>query len=295
LAVRQHGTVSRAQLIDLGLGHGAIDHRVKRGLLHPVHRGVYAVGHPVLSREGRWLAAVLAAGPGAVLSHMAAASLWCIRDSHARDVDVIVPRDRKRPGIRIHRVVLRADEVTVHRGIPVTNPARTLLDLAEQVTPHQLERAVHEAEYLRLTSAVSLDGLLTRHHGRRGTKALKDVVSRGRLGQDRARNDFEVDFIAFVDAHRLPRPRMNQPIGRYVVDAVWPQQRLVVELDGRDAHGTTRAFEADRARDRDLQTAGFRVLRITSRQLDNDAATIAQQLATLLSPSTSPAASPRRP
>jgi very-short-patch-repair endonuclease len=129
---------------------------------------------------------------------------------------------------------------------------------------------------------MTLDALLTRHPKRRGAKALRAIVDRGPLGHDRTRNDFEAGFLAFLDAHHLPRPKTNHPIGPYIVDALWPDQRLIVELDGRDAHTTSRAFEDDRARDRDLQTRGYRVTRITYRQLAGDQATIAAQLQALL-------------
>jgi very-short-patch-repair endonuclease len=295
LAAGQHGAVARWQLLELGLSATAIDHRVARGLLHVIHRGLYAVGHRLLSREGRWMAAVLAAGDGAVLSHRTAAALWGIRDTRRARIEVIVPRVCRRPGIDAHRSALAADEVTVERGIPVTTPARTLLDLAEQLTPQRLERAVHEAEYRRLSSPLSLEALLTRHKGRRGTAALRAIVDKGRLGSTITRSDLELDFLAFLDAHRLERPLVNEEIGPYTVDALWPAERVIVELDSRQAHETTKAFESDRARDRDLQVWGYKVVRITWRQLHADGATIAAQLSQLLSPPTTPAASPRRP
>jgi hypothetical protein len=133
---------------------------------------------------------------------------------------VIAPRRRRQPAIDCHRIVLAADEITVERGIPVTNPARTLLDLAEILTPQQLERAVHEAEYRRLTSPLSLDALLTRHRGRRGTAALKAIVDRKNLGATITKSELEVRFLALLDAHRLPRPQTNHPVGPYTVDAL---------------------------------------------------------------------------
>jgi very-short-patch-repair endonuclease len=274
--------VSRAQLLELGLGAGAIDHRVARGGLHVVHRGAYAVGHAVLSREGAWMAAVLAAGPGAVLSHRSAAALWGIRDTARARVEVTVPRVCRRPGIDAHRAALATDEVTIETGIPVTTPARTLLDLAEVLDPHRLERAVHETEFRRLTSPLSLAALLARHQGRRGTAALRAIVDRNGLGRTITKSDLELMFLAFVDRYRIPRPLVNEEIGPYVVDALWPAERLVVELDGRQAHQTTRAFEDDRARDRDLQVWGYSVLRITSRQLHRDQTMLAAQLGALL-------------
>jgi very-short-patch-repair endonuclease len=282
LAARQRGVVSRAQLLGLGLGQGAIDHRVGRGLLYPVHRGVYAVGHSVLGPRGHWLAAVLAAGPGAVLSHRSAAALWGIRDAAGARPEVTVARRRRLTSVTTHRIALAEDEITINDGIPVTTPARTLLDLAEQLTPQRLERAVHEAEYRRLTSPLSLDALLTRHQGRRGTAALRMIVDRRDLGRTRTKTELEIAFLAFLDAHHIERPRVNEPVGPYTVDALWPHQRLVAELDGRQAHQTAKAFEDDRARDRDLQVRGYRVLRITWRHLHEDERTIATQLRALL-------------
>jgi hypothetical protein len=169
---------------------------------------------------------------------------------------VTVPRERRRPGIDSHRSDLEPDEVTVDRGIPVTTPARTLLDLAEHLTPQRLERAIHEAEYRRLTSPLSLAELLTRHRGRRGTAALKKIVEQGRFGETLTKSDLEIRFLAFLDAHRIPRPLINEQLGPYEVDAIWPEHRVAVELDSRQAHLTLSAFENDRARDRDLQTRG---------------------------------------
>jgi very-short-patch-repair endonuclease len=286
LAARQHGVVSRDQLLGLGLGRGAIDHRLAAGRLHAVHRGVFAVGHRVLSRHGGWMAAVLAAGPGAVLSHGSAAALWGIRDTTRSRPEVSAARRCDRPGIHAHRIALAPDEITHERGIPVTTPARTLLDLAEQLTPQRLERAVHEAEYRRLTSPLSLDALLTRHQGRRGTAALRKIVDQNNLGSTLTRSELEIAFLAFLDAHHLERPKVNERIGPYTVDALWPQQRLVAELDSRQAHQTTRAFDEDRARDRHLLTKGYRVVRVTHRQLHHESATIAAQLRQLLTPDT---------
>ncbi|HEX2102988.1 MAG TPA: hypothetical protein VHF51_05015 [Solirubrobacteraceae bacterium] len=248
LAGRQYGVVTREQLLELGLGRAAIGHRVACARLHRLHAGVFAVGHRGLRREGWWLAAVLAAGPGAVLSHRSAAALWGIWDDRAT-VDVTVERRCRRPWIDAHRTTLPEDEVTLERGIPVTTPARTLLDLAEQLAAHRLERAVHEAEYRRLTSPLSLDALLTRHQGRRGTAALKAIVERGKIGATMTKSELEARFLSMLDRHDLPRPLVNHRIGRYEVDAIWPAQRLIVELDGRQAHATISAFERDRARE----------------------------------------------
>jgi very-short-patch-repair endonuclease len=284
LAAAQHGVVARRQLVALGLGRRAIDHRLALRRLHPVHRGVFAVGHRVLSRYGVWMSAVLAAGPDAVLSHRSAAALWGIRDTARANVDVIAPRRLgTRPRIDAHRIALPADEVTVERGIPVTTPARTLLDLAQVLTPHQLERAITEAEIRRLTSPHPLDALVARHAGGRGTATLKRILEGlHEIGETITRSELEDRFLGLLDAHDLPRPRTNRKIGAIEADAVWPRQRLIAELDGFATHATRAAFEKDRARDRALQVAGWRVVRITWRQLREDPATIAAQLEALL-------------
>jgi very-short-patch-repair endonuclease len=281
--MRQHGVVSRAQLLKLGRGYRGIDYWIAGGLLHPVHRGVYAVGHPGVTREGAWMAAVLAAGPAAVLSHRSAAALWGIRKSSRAAVDITAPRLRRRAGIKSHREVLPPDEVTIHDGIPVTNPARTLFDLAAVVNAQQLTHALNEAEVRRLTSPVSLDALLARHPRRNGAAALKRALEHQRqTGETVIRSELETAFLDVIERYGLPRPKMNAPLGPYFPDAFWPECRLVVELDSYGIHTTRKAFEEDRDRDRALTLAGYTVLRITWRQLTTNADAIAAQLAALL-------------
>jgi hypothetical protein len=288
LAKRQHGVVARRQLVALGVGHRAVDHRIAVGRLHPIHRGVFAVGHSLLTRPAAWMAAVLAAGPDAVLSHRSAAALWGIRDTARRQVDVIVPRKlRPSPRLEAHRVLLAADEITTEHGIPVTTAARTLFDLAAVLTPQQLERAVDQAEIRRLTSPTSLGALVARYPRHRGTAALRAILDAGRIGQTVTRSDLELDFLAFLDAHALPRPSANRIVGlpdrrTHEADCLFADHRLVVELDGFDTHGTRRAFEQDRERDRRLQVAGYRVIRITWLQLTTEPETLAQELRSLL-------------
>jgi len=284
VAARQHGVVSRAQLAALGIGRGAIDHRVACRRLHPLHRGVFAVGHRVLSRDGAWMAAVLAGGDGAVVSHRSAAALWGIRATDRGRVDITVRRHRRgRPGIEYHHAVLPPDEITRHRGIPVTNVARTLLDLAAVVSRDQLDHALNEAEIRRLSSPVPLDALVARHGGRRGIDAIRRALEKQRdIGETIAKSELERRFLTFIDAHGLPRPRTNMPLGPYEPDAAWPQQRLIVELDSFAIHATREAFESDRARDRALQAMGYRVVRITWRQLRSEPHAIAGQLRALL-------------
>jgi hypothetical protein len=260
--------------------------------LHPIHRGVYAVGHPLRTRSATWMAAVLAGGPDTVLAWRSAGALWEIRDSAV--LEVISARKLRRPGIRAHRIVLPDDEVTAHDGIPVTTPARTLFDLAAVLTLDQLAHAFNEAEYRRLTSPTSLDALLARYPRRRGTTNLRRVLEKHRaIGETFARSELERRLASFLDAYGLPRPLLNATSDHGELDARWPEQRLVVEVDGWAAHGTRDAFERDRARDRALVTAGWRVVRITWRQLETDADTIARQLSALLG-ATPPPRSARR-
>jgi very-short-patch-repair endonuclease len=226
---------------------------------------------------------VLAAGSDAVLSHRSAAALWGIRETARTAVDVTCPRKLRRPGIRSRCAVLLADEVTRERGIPVTTPARTLFDLAELLTAQQLERALDEAEIRRLATPLPLDALIARHPGRRGIATLRRALDKQRkIGETVTRSELEERFLAFLDAHELPRPRMNAPLGPYEPDAVWRGAGVIVELDGYATHATRRAFEADRARDRAFQVAGWRVVRITWRQLRDEPRAIAAQLRALL-------------
>jgi very-short-patch-repair endonuclease/predicted transcriptional regulator of viral defense system len=273
LSRRQHGVVSRRQLLELGMGRRAIGHRLERGRLHHVHRGVYAVGHDALSERGRWMAAVLAGGPGAVLSHRSAAALWRIAPSSRARTELGVPGRRgKRPGIQFHETHLPTDEVTVHDGIPVTTVARTLLDLAVVVDERQVERAINEAEVLRLWDEVSLAALTERYPRRAGTGKVREALRARQDGPTLTRNDLEEMFLAAVRHASLPSPEVNAALvvsgHSYEIDFLWRKERLAVELDGSAAHGTRAAFEADRQRDRILSAAGWRPVRFTWRQLD---------------------------
>ena len=286
LAGHQHGVVARRQLRVIGLGDDAIDHRLRHGRLHPVHRGVFAVGHTVLTRHAVFMAAVLVAD-GAVLCRWSAAALGGMTTTGPRDVDITVPRTlRARPDVAVHRAELPADERTTHHGIPVTTPARTLFDLAALLPPHRLERAATEAEIRRLGSPTTLAVLLERYPRRAGNRAIRELLATRAIGRNVTRQDLELRFLGFLDEAGLPRPQVNATVdlpGKpREVDGLWADRRLVVELDGFATHGTRAAFEDDRARDRALQAAGYRVVRITWRQLHEDRATVAAQLRSLL-------------
>jgi hypothetical protein len=281
LAGRQHGVVTRGQLLEIGLQRGAIRLRLERGRLHLLHRGVYAVGHRVLTEEGRWMAAVLAGGPGAVLSHRSAAAHWGIRHSQRPDIEMTVPRAlRCRPTLHFHHSCLPEDEVTISEGIPVTTVPRTLFDLAAVVPLAQLRRAVNEAEIRRLWDSLSLADLLDRHPRRPGAAAIRAVLGTPAAGI--TRNELEDRFLALLDSAGLPRPATNVPLqvdGWWLeADCRWHEQRLIVELDGRATHATRSAFEGDRARDRRLVAAGWRVVRITWRQLQDEPAALTRDL-----------------
>jgi predicted transcriptional regulator of viral defense system len=283
-AGRQHGVVSRAQLVELGLGAGAIKHRVSIGRLQPMYRGVYAVGHRALRREAWWLAAVLAAGPGAALSYRSAAELWGMRNSSRARTEVSVSRHRRSTArIEVHVVDMQADEVVVNRGVPVTTPARTLLDLAAVLSPQHLKAAFDEAEVRRLTSPTSLDALVARYPRRNGTAAIRRVLKKHNdRGVAIPTSILERRFLAVLDARGLPRPEINRLSDHGELDATWREQRVIVECDSFATHGTREAFERDRAKDRALQAAGWRVVRVTWRQLIDDADVVARQIAALL-------------
>ncbi len=237
------------------------------------------------SRESQIMAAVLLGGAGAVASHRSAAWLRSLLPYPAV-VDVTVKqRRRRRPGIRLHERALPPDEVTVHDAIPVTTVPRTIFDLAAVLPPRQVERAISEAEYQRLTDPLSLQDMLDRHPRHRGVATVRATLARADLGTSVTRSELEEWFLAFLDRHGIERPRINAGLqlnGRWIeVDCVWDAHRLIVELDGRAAHATSRGFERDRARDRALQVAGWRVVRLTWRQLLEDAEAVAADLRSL--------------
>jgi very-short-patch-repair endonuclease len=269
LADRQYGVVARRQLGALGMSETMVTARVRRGLLRRMHRGVYAVGHRRLRIEGRWVAAVLAAGPGAVLSHRDAAALHGLRHRHdgRTDVTTTARGASSRARIRIHRTtVLAQEDVTVVDGIPVTSVARTLVDLAGVVQPHQLAKALNEAERIHQVDVTAIARALERTRQRRGSghAAMRAALaSLAAKGVQLTRSELEDRFAALLDAHRLPHPLHNVLVHGFEVDAYWPAARLVVELDGHAFHHTRAAIQRDRDEDNELELAGYRVLRFT--------------------------------
>jgi len=272
--------VNRAQLLTLGLGSAAISRRIQRGLLHRIHDGVYAVGHRVLPQHGSWMAAVLAGPAGTVLSHRAVGALHGVRQSVA--VEITVPGRCRRPGIITHRAKLPADEITDVDGIPVTTITRTHFDLASVIPRHQLERAVRESDYRRLTDLLSLDDLLARHPRARGTRAIREVLEAARAAAGISKSELEARFLAFLDRHRLPRPQLNVLAAGRECDCVWPRQRVVVELDSWEAHASRAAFERDREKARGLRVAGWTPIAVTARHIEHDEPALAADLRALL-------------
>lgn len=227
------------------------------------------------------MAAVLACGSGAVLSHRSAGRLLSILPPSDGLPEVTAATHRNRPRIVLHRGILPADEVDEVLGIPVTGLARTLFDIAGAGSERELERAFHEAEVRRLTGSVSLPVLLERYPRRRGAPAVRRLLASKRP-EGITRNDFEELFVAFLDRHGLPRGIFNGTLpvrGKLLSpDCMWPEQRLLVELDSREVHATDRAFEGDRKRDRMLLVEGWRSARVTWRQLRDEPDEVAADL-----------------
>lgn len=267
LAKRQWGVVTRAQLTESGVGDSGVRDWVQNGRLHRLYRGIYAYGHDRLRLEGRWLAAVLACGPGAVLSHRDAAQLWELRQSSSALVDVTVPSRNgrmRRRGIRVHRSGrLAPEEVTTRHGIPVTIVARTLLDLADVLERQALRRAVTEAEYTNRFDLDSLIAVVEANPGRRGRRVMEAVEGR----RHRTRSPLEERFLTFAERWGVEEPESGVWLEGYEVDFLWRRVGLAVELDGLAAHATREAVRRDRRRDRVLWRAGVRTIRLTAADL----------------------------
>lgn len=282
-AARRWGVLSRAQLRALGVAPATVDYWVQTGRFAVVYRGVYAVGGVVLRAEGQRLAAVLACGPGAVLSHRSAASQWGLLGTDQERIDVMARASRHGvPGIRLHRTrSLDAQDTTSHHGIPITTVHRTLLDLAATVRDHQLENALAQAMYLQVYDQRAIDDVIARSNGHRGTGVLKEAT---RQEPQITRSMWETRMLGLVRAASLPEPICNKALhapdyGECYPDFYWPAYGLIVETDGWEAHRTLAAFRNDRAKDAALTAAGYKVLRFT---WDVDDATILRRLRPLL-------------
>ena len=283
LAARQHGVISRAQLTRLGLSGSGIDNRVARGTLHIIHRGVYAVGHPAVAPDGLRMAAVLACGADAALSHVSAGALLEVRETVSVLHDVTAPTRGRRPGLRVHRATLDPRDVTTVRGIPVTAPARTLIDLADVLEPQAVARAFEEAVRRNLLTATDMVEALKRHPGRRALPLLTAQLEHHLPGIQRTRSELEKAFVRLVAEHDIhPRPAINAHTDGYEVDALWPAHRLAVELDSLEFHRTRAAMRRDYDKALALTNAGLHVVRLDWEQVTTGAARTARTLQRLL-------------
>jgi predicted transcriptional regulator of viral defense system len=286
-AAAQHGVVTLAELGRLGLSARAVRHRVASGRLHRLHRGVYVQGRP--TEQARWMAAVRAAGAGALLSHRSAAALWKLRPDSRIRVDVTVPGStgRARAGVDVHSGVLIADrDRAIRDGVPCTSLARTLLDLATVVDASALARAVDRAEELRAFDLAAVEDVLARCRGRQGTGALRQVLA-DYVGPTITRSGAEDRFLEIVEEAGIARPRVNHWIlldegSGYRPDFLWLDARLIVEVDSREHHSTRRAFAHDRRRDRRLALAGYQTYRYAARDLYDRPEAVAAELQALL-------------
>ena len=276
--------MSRRQLLAAGLSVRTIERRVEAGRLRPLHQGVYAVGGFALGRKGTWMAAVLACGEGALLSHRSAAALWGLMRDRGLPVEVTAARGRRRRGIAVHEGGIVAADRTAVAVIPVTTIARTLFDLAEFVDESTHERAFEEADRLGLLRIADLEAVCARGVGRRALPRVRRLIDEARLPEI-TRSALEHRVLALCRDCGLPMPVTNVEVLGYEVDALWPRQRLVVEADGYAFHRHRAAFERDRVRDAALQAAGYRVVRLTYRRLIREPDAIAIELRRLLASS----------
>lgn len=285
LATRQHGVVARFQLRELGFGDEAIKTRLSYDWFHHIHEEVYGVGHRRLGQRGWWWAAVLAYGPGSLLSHHTAAVLWGIQRQRRGPIHVTASSGRqgieRRRGIWIHRCKFGPEDVTRHEGFPVTTVARTLFDLAEVVPLATLQSAAEEADRLKLLRLRELEEVCERGRGRRALRPVRRLLA-GLEPPDEGRSPLEIRFPEFVREHGLPIPAQNVHVLGHEVDALWPAAKLIVELDSWEHHGHRAAFERDRTRDSKLLIAGYRTIRVTHRRLDREAAQLAAEIRQLL-------------
>jgi len=275
MAEKQQGLVTLGQLGSVGLTGDAVRKRVERGRLHPQFEGVYAVGYPALTRESRYMAAVLACGASALLSHESAGELWGIRESPGRLIHVTAPnrRGRSPAGILAHRdsSIVTADRTAIRR-IPCTTVSRTLLDLAAGVSTWELRKAVAEAEVQGLLDIGDVRVLIRRSRGRRGVARLRLCIDALDPTTKRTRSELERRFLRLCKMAGLPRPEVNVPLDvgglQLRPDFLWRDSRLILEADGRRYHSTGSAFELDREREQRFYAAGWQVIRCTWRQVE---------------------------
>lgn len=283
IARAQHGVITAAQLRSAGFGRSAIARRVRGEWLVRMHEGVYRVG-VVAGPFAAEMAALLACGPLSVIGHRSAVVVLGLRWRYGGPVELVMPHDVRlgRAGVRCRRVMaLAADEVMVRHGLRVTTPARTLVDLAATTSVADLERLIEEMLFQRLASSSDILEAVRRGAGRPGVRKLRATAEL--LDESSfTRSEAERLLKALLRSARLPMPRMNVRRSGWEVDAVWDRQRLVVEVDGYRSHGTQPQFERDRKKDGQLMLAGYRVLRVTWRQLTREPAVVVATIAAAL-------------
>jgi len=285
LADRQHGVVSREQLLAAGVGRGAIARGIEARRLRPVFRGVYAVGHVALSREGWWKAALFACGEGAALSHRTAATVWGLLAGPVRPIDVITTagRGRRHAGITTHRMLLDPLDALIRDNLSVTTASRTIVDLVSILEGRALLDAIERAQDLRRFDPDDIRDTLARAPRRPGTRRLEDLIAVMAPDKDNARSHLERMFLALTRKARLPKPAPNHEIAGRCRDFAWPDQRLVVETDGYRYHSSRQAKRRDNRRDRQLTAQGWRPVRFTYEEIAFESAEVAKELAGLLS------------
>ncbi len=286
----QHGLVTLEQLRSAGLGGPGVRKRVRAGRLHRIHREVYAVGHPVISRTAQMLAAVLACGEDAALSHLPAAEKLGVRRASPRlEVSVPRPGGRTRPGVVIHRVApWHPQDLCTIDGVPTTTLPRTLVDIASAVGQRGVERAIAEAQHLKMFDRGAMRAAIIRMTGRRGVAIVRAALEVDGIEKTRTNKELEERALALIRRGRLPIPEVNvlieAPGGPYKCDFVWRDARLIVETDGRAAHVRESQFEEDRRRDANLKLAGWQVLRFTWRQVVSNGGWVLSIIGEMLRP-----------
>ena len=283
LAARQHGVVAHRQLLKLGYSRTRIQWRAKHRRLHRIHHGVYAVGHKRLTAKGRWMAAVLACGNGAILSHVEAAALHDLRPVPSGRINVTATSRHNLPGIRCHFMrTLHIEDTAAVDGIPVTTLARTYLDLAELLTRNRLIDLLEAGQRQNKLDVTAIHAVIAHNPGRHGITPLQAALTELADDPPLLQSDLERAFRALTRTHGLPEPQYNVYVEGLLVDAVWPEHRLVVEVDGWNYHRSKRSFEEDRRRDRKLLRARWRVARFTGDHVNGDPDGVAEELSELL-------------
>jgi very-short-patch-repair endonuclease len=283
LAAKQHSVVGTWQLVDLGYSHRVIHARVARGQLHRKYRGVYAVGHARLTVRGKWMAAVLACGRDALLSHRAAAALWELRTAPTGPLDVTATSRHNIPGIRCHYVrTIHPDDRAEIDCIPLTSLARTLLDQAVILSHQRMRTTLEAVERREILNFARLDALVARSNGHRGVGRLRAALNELHGHPLWTQSQLEILFLELIRSAGLPEPQVNVFLLGELVDFYWPEHKLVVEADGWGFHRSRRSFEENRLRDTKLQIAGIRVIRPTYKRIVHEPRALLADLTALL-------------